>query len=572
VIELSKDSKSQPTVSDSLVQIEDNGHLYTFAAEKASWTSPTDMTLQPAEETMKLELQGSSDADVPGKTTRLADEFRKWRVSLPRYKKEGMDFNTQYSRQEATFRLWAARQRWMPELKSKVEELRRLVDASDSGSGLDEGIDATELEGQIRLEQEIATLQVKLNALRSTNPQASNAATPQPDKAALRKQVEQAFDVRQQLQVLEAQKLRLKLQLIEANLTTRQKNRDGIIARRVEELITSGIDSLSKQTTKSSPTHQVELLVFTASYCGPCQQMMPILTRMIQEGLPVRIVDITTEHEQSRRFRIDRIPTFVVTMDGQESRRFIGIQTEAELRRAMNAGTRESDSAKVTTSSVGLPDPRLFPTDARAEVEFFQKDSTQPAATLPANVQNAAAMTWKQPSEIISELKNAQRTIEGRLRHRAKLKEIIRELSEKKKSETVGSDAYEEIEREIKEVEDEDALTTDAAMDKYMRDWNQPWSEYQTHVRLLRLDVEAARESLAQVIRKRDRVEQLVKKRAASQFEAEEAESQFKLAEIQLRRAEALLKLYTDIETNEPKLNPDYKAPPAEEATEAIPE
>ena len=87
------------------------------------------------------------------------------------------------------------------------------------------------------LEEQIATLQVKLNALRSTTPEVSEAATKQPDKATLRKQVEQAFDVRQQLQELEAQKLRLKLQLIEANLNTRQKNRDGIIERRVEELL-----------------------------------------------------------------------------------------------------------------------------------------------------------------------------------------------------------------------------------------------------------------------------------------------------------------------------------------------
>jgi multidrug resistance efflux pump len=170
-------------------------------------------------------------------------------------------------------------------------------------------------------------------------------------------------------------------------------------------------------------------------------------------------------------------------------------------------------------------------------------------------------MTWKQPSEIISELRNAQRTIEGRHRHRAQLKEIIRELSEKKKSETVGTDAYEEIEREIKEVEDEDALTTDATMAEFMRAWNQPWSEYQTHVRLLRLDVDAAKASLAPLIGKLDRVKQLVEKGAASEFETDEAASQVQLAEIQLRRAEELLKLYTDIETNEPKLNPDYQAP-----------
>ncbi len=121
VIELSKDSKSQPTVSDSLVQIEDNGHLYTFAAEKASWTSPTDATLLPAEESMTLEFQSSSKAEYDSKVSRLVIEFRKWSDSLPRYKKHGMMFKARASGQQGAIVLGTARQSWMPELKAKVE-------------------------------------------------------------------------------------------------------------------------------------------------------------------------------------------------------------------------------------------------------------------------------------------------------------------------------------------------------------------------------------------------------------------------------------------------------------------
>ena len=72
------------------------------------------------------------------------------------------------------------------------------------------------------------------------------------------------------------------------------------------------------------------------------------------------------------------------------------------------------------------------------------------------------------------------------------------------------------------------------------------------------------------LIRKHDQVQRLVREGCwPVNSKLTRQESQVQLAEIQLRRAEELLKLYTDIETNEPKLNPDYQAPPAETATDA---
>ncbi|HQX53759.1 MAG TPA: hypothetical protein PLR25_27845, partial [Planctomycetaceae bacterium] len=54
--------------------------------------------------------------------------------------------------------------------------------------------------------------------------------------------------------------------------------------------------------------------------------------------------------------------------------------------------------------------------------------------------------------------------------------------------------------------------------------------------------------------------------------EFRQLETELPIAKIQLRRAEELLQLYADIEKNEPQLNPDYKAPAADEATNAKPE
>ena len=79
----------------------------------------------------------------------------------------------------------------------------------------------------------------------------------------------------------------------------------------------------------------IVLLDFTASYCQPCQQMVPHLQRMEKDGYPIQKVDITEQHDLSRRFRVDRIPTLVLLVEGKEVKRFVGFTAEEELRREM---------------------------------------------------------------------------------------------------------------------------------------------------------------------------------------------------------------------------------------------
>jgi len=476
------------------------------------------------------------------------------------------------SAQEGTIEFFATRQRWMPELKSKVEELTRRVEASDSAVGLEEGVDATTQNAVVtELEEQIRMLQLKLNALRSGKPETSDVATKQPDKATLRKQIEQAFDVRQQLQQLEAQKLRLKLQMIESNLESRQKKRDRIIERRVEELLTTGIGDSSKSKKEHPAKSRIELLMFGVAYAEPFQKMKPIVKSMIEDGLPVRILDITTDKEQARRFKIDTIPTFVVTIDGQESKRFIGGQSEAELRREIRVSIRELESEAGRTSPVELPGPPRLPEGRTEAVVPFQKDSNPSSATGPANIQNtAAAMTWQQPTEIIRQLNNNLSATHVPNANLYSLKESISQ-SQKTLDDLISngsSNADASIDQMKSELERLrfDLPGYQTRLDVKMREWRQTWAEYQTFVRLLRLDVEATHASLA-LLQQKIELRRRAPKDSFAPFEIQETESEVKLAEIQLRRAEELLQLYTDIEKNEPQLNPKYKAPPTDEAT-----
>lgn len=79
-----------------------------------------------------------------------------------------------------------------------------------------------------------------------------------------------------------------------------------------------------------------ELLDFSATWCGPCQQAKPFIQQLRREGLPVREVDVDRQRDVAQRFNITAMPTFVLVIDGREVDRVVGYrpgETEADLRR-----------------------------------------------------------------------------------------------------------------------------------------------------------------------------------------------------------------------------------------------
>lgn len=111
----------------------------------------------------------------------------------------------------------------------------------------------------------------------------------------------------------------------------------------------------------AQPLPDVVLLDFTAGFCQPCQQMVPLLQRMERDDFPIKRIDITKEPELTRQYHVERIPTLILLVEGKEQERYVGLTAESELRRAMD------DAARKLERQRGRSSPQKNQTAATAE-------------------------------------------------------------------------------------------------------------------------------------------------------------------------------------------------------------
>ncbi len=167
----------------------------------------------------------------------------------------------------------------------------------------------------------------------------------------------------------------------------------------------------------------IMLLDFTASWCQPCQEIKPLMRKLVDQGWIVRQIDADREPGHVQRWKVERLPTIIVLQDGEEVDRILGSITQEQLQQRLQNRNGPRDLApKPTTgdsefggnqpqapaphlatlaarSDSSGPFPPLHSSNTKFEIESVPSFVTQASAVAPiARADAGSSMPPNAPS------------------------------------------------------------------------------------------------------------------------------------------------------------------------------
>ncbi|MBX3442233.1 MAG: hypothetical protein KF774_07480 [Planctomyces sp.] len=247
VVHLPESSEAMPAVSPDVAVFTEGKHFYTFAASTGRWTSPTDPALT------LLAIHYLSPRNI--RVTELHEKLVDWMQTVP-----ASDVGGSIQFLDGIVSLLPRTKAWRDAALAEVARVDvpspdpNAVAGTDAQSGgtiirqpfaeplreISSGAPLADGRNDVdaqtaNLRRELASLEdaVALDASAARNAGGDNSSQLQ----TLRILVEKSFDVRQQLQELEVERLKLKLRQVEVNLAIRAKSREALVERRLDELL-----------------------------------------------------------------------------------------------------------------------------------------------------------------------------------------------------------------------------------------------------------------------------------------------------------------------------------------------
>ena len=88
------------------------------------------------------------------------------------------------------------------------------------------------------------------------------------------------------------------------------------------------------------------LVDFSASWCGPCQMMMPILEHFVRnykniDKIEIAKVDIDELRPVALGYDVMSVPTFIIFKDGNKIETLVGMRSEKDLEQNLDKALAE---------------------------------------------------------------------------------------------------------------------------------------------------------------------------------------------------------------------------------------
>ena len=89
---------------------------------------------------------------------------------------------------------------------------------------------------------------------------------------------------------------------------------------------------------------QTVMLEFTAPWCSSCRAMEPTVRDLEKLGYPIRRLDLDQQRALAAQFHVEKIPCFIMLVDGREVDRHVGGTSFSHLQHMCKLGAAASQA------------------------------------------------------------------------------------------------------------------------------------------------------------------------------------------------------------------------------------